>query len=314
MSNNSLAQLYRTVALKVAAAPIVEDTLSRQGWALAQRFVSGKRVEDAIVALEALQKRRIFGNLDLLGEFVSTPGPANANTELILEAIQKVKNTGFVPYNSIKLSSIGQGQKTEDGRDLGDVNARKIVAKAKECGGFVNLDMEDHPRVDETLRLFRELVAEFGTDHVGTVLQAYLHRTEQDLADLAPLKANLRIVKGAYLEPESVALQNKADIDAAYLNLVQQHLQNGGYCNVATHDHDIMYKVMQWTLAHGISRNQYEFQLLYGVREDLQTELASDGFTVRSYVPFGEEWYGYYSRRIAEKPQNVMFVLRGLLG
>ncbi|MFC6618336.1 proline dehydrogenase family protein [Deinococcus radiophilus] len=305
-------QLYRQVALSVATHPVVEKVVSKQGWALAQRFVSGESAEDAIEAIKRLEQSGILGNLDLLGEFVTTPEPANQNTELILQAMDKVHAAGLTPYNSIKLSSIGQGQQI-GGQDLGDVNARRIVARAKQYGGFVNLDMEDHPRVDETLRLFRELVQEFGNQHVGTVLQAYLHRTEEDRRSLDDLKPNLRIVKGAYLEPESVAMQDKAEIDAAYRRLVYEHLQAGNYCNVATHDHNIIYDVMHFELAHGIPKSQFEFQLLYGIREDLQRELAAQGYTVRSYIPFGKEWYGYYSRRIAERPKNVLFVLRGLI-
>ncbi|GHG12245.1 proline dehydrogenase [Deinococcus piscis] len=310
-------QLYRQVALSVAGNPVVEKVLSKQGWALAQRFVSGETAQDAIKAIHRLEAQGIQGNLDLLGEFVNTPEPANANTEMILQTIDQVHAAGLTPYNSIKLSAIGQGQTVNgpDGKpqDLGDVNARRIVARAKEYGGFVNLDMEDHPRVDETLRLFRELVNEFGHQHVGTVLQAYLHRSEEDRRRLDDLRPNIRIVKGAYLEPASVAMQSKPEIDAAYRRLVYEHLKAGNYCNVATHDHHIIYDVMHFALAHGIPKDQFEFQLLYGIREDLQRELAEQGYTVRSYIPFGKEWYGYYSRRIAERPKNVMFVLRGLL-
>lgn len=305
-------QLYRQVALSVAGNPVVEKVLSKQGWALAQRFVSGETAQDAIKAIQRLEAQGILGNLDLLGEFVSTPEPANANTEMILATIDQVHAAGLTPYNSIKLSALGQGQ-TVNGQDLGDVNARRIVARAKQYGGFVNLDMEDSSRVDETLRLFRELVGEFGNEHVGTVLQAYLHRSEKDRAGLDDLRPNLRMVKGAYLEPASVALQSKPEIDAAYRRLVYAHLKAGNYCNVATHDHHIIYDVMHFALAHGVPKSQFEFQLLYGIREDLQRELAEQGYTVRSYIPFGKEWYGYYSRRIAERPKNVMFVLRGLM-
>ncbi|WP_261664629.1 proline dehydrogenase family protein [Deinococcus sp. Marseille-Q6407] len=310
-------QLYRQVALGVAGNPVVEKIVSKQGWTLAQRFVAGETAEDAIRTIKQLQAEGIRDNLDVLGEFVSTPEPANANTEMVLATIDQVHAAGLVPYQSIKLSALGQGQLVTgpDGReqDLGDINARRVVARAKQYGGFLNLDMEDHTRVDETLRLFRELVQEFGNQHVGTVLQAYLHRTEADRRSLDDLQPNIRIVKGAYLEPEAAAMQSKGEIDAAYRRLVYKHLKAGNYCNVATHDHQIIYDVMHFALAHGIPKDQFEFQLLYGIREDLQRELAEAGYTVRSYIPFGKDWYGYYSRRIAERPKNALFVLRGLI-
>lgn len=310
---SQLEQLYRQVALGVAGNPLVEKVVSKQGWALAQRFVAGAGIHDAIDAIKRLEQDGIQGNLDLLGEFVDKPEPANANTQAILDALDQVYAAGLTPYNSVKMSALGQGQTAPDGQDLGYVNTRRIVERAKRYGGFVNLDMEDHTRVDSTLQIFRRLVEEFGHEHVGTVLQAYLHRTEDDRRALDDLRPNIRIVKGAYLEPADVAMQSKAEIDAAYRRLVFEHLKAGHYCNVATHDHHIIYDVMHFALAYGIPKSQFEFQLLYGIREDLQRELAAQGYTVRSYIPYGKDWYGYYSRRIAERPQNVMFVLRGLL-
>lgn len=310
-------QLYRQVALGIATNSTVERLLSSRGWALAQRFIAGQNAEEAIAAIKRLEAQGIDSNLDLLGEFVDNPQQANRNTEIILDTIDKVHAAGLTPYNSIKLSALGQGQTATgpngQATDLGDINARRIVARAAGYGGFVNLDMEDSSRVDATLKSFRMLVEEFGSEHVGTVLQAYLYRTEGDLRALSDLHPRIRIVKGAYLEPESVAMQNKPEIDAAYRRLVYAHLRAGHYCKVATHDQEIIYDTMHFALAHGIPRSQYEFQLLYGIREDLQRELAEAGYTVRSYIPYGKEWYGYYSRRIAERPQNVMFVLRGLL-
>lgn len=307
-------QIYRQVALKVAAQPAVERFVSQQGKGLAARYISGDDAQAAIVAIKKLQQRGILHNLDLLGEFVNSPEPANQNTADILDTLDALHAAGIKPYNSVKMSALGQGQTAPDGQDLGYVNTRRIVERAKQYGGFVNLDMEDCARVDSTLQIFRRLVEEFGSAHVGTVLQAYLHRTEADRASLDYLKPNIRIVKGAYLEPASVAMQDKAEIDAAYRRLVYAHLKAGNYTNVATHDHNIIYDVQQFVLSHGISRDAFEFQLLYGVREGLQDELVKDGYRVRSYIPFGTEWYGYYSRRIAEKPSNALFVLRGMIG
>lgn len=306
--------LYRKAVLTVALNPGVEKLMNTHARKLAGRFISGDTTTEAIAAIRRLHEQGIAHNLDLLGEYVDTPEPAYANTEAILDTIFQLSEAGIVPYNSLKLSALGQGQAGPGGHDLGEYNARRIVALSKRLGGFVNLDMEDHKRVDITLQTYRRLAEEYGSDCVGTVLQSYLYRTPADLAALADLSPRLRFVKGAYLEPESVAMQNKADIDAAYLELVFAHLKAGHFAKIATHDHELIYRVMMFALAHGIPKSQYEFQLLYGVREDLQRELAADGYGVRSYIPYGTEWYGYYSRRIAERPQNALFVLRGLLG
>lgn len=307
-------QLYRKAVLQVALNPKVEELMSTHARGLASRFISGDSEKEAIGAILQLRQDGILHNLDLLGEYVDTPEPAYANTEAILKTTAELSDAGIAPYSSLKLSALGQGQSGPDGLDLGEHNARRIVALSKRLGGFVNLDMEDHTRIDATLGTYRRLAKEFGSECVGTVLQSYLYRTPADLAALSDLKPRLRFVKGAYLEPESVAMQNKADLDAAYLELVFEHLKAGFYAKVATHDHEIVYRVAMFALAHGIPKSQFEYQMLYGVREDFQRELVAQGFTVRSYIPYGTEWYGYYSRRIAERPANALFVLRGLLG
>ena len=284
-----------------------------RGWSLAQRFVAGNQAEDIIRAVKELEQDGIGGILDLLGEFVDSPETANGFAERILALTDQAAAAGIKPYVTVKLSGIGQGM-TVGGEDLGLTNARRILTKAVSYGGFLALDMEDHPRVDATLSQFRTLSQEFGHEYVGTVLQSYLHRTEADLAALADLNPNLRIVKGAYLEPESVAMQDKADIDASYRRLVYANLKAGNYTNVATHDGGIIDDVKLFVLAHGIPREQFEFQLLYGVRRELQKQLATEGYRVRAYIPYGDDWYPYFSRRIAERPSNALFVLRGMFG
>ncbi|TSA84658.1 proline dehydrogenase [Deinococcus detaillensis] len=306
-------QIYRKTVLTVAGNKAVESVMRSRGWGLAQRFVAGHQADDIIQAVKDLQKDGIGGLLDLLGEFVDSPDTANAFAEQILSLVDQAAAAGIQPYITVKLSGLGQGL-TVDGEDLGLTNARRILGRAKPYGGFLALDMEDHPRVDVTLAQFRSLVGEFGHHYVGTVLQSYLHRTEKDLADLADLKPNLRIVKGAYLEPESVAMQDKADINASYRRLVYANLKAGNYTNVASHDDGIIDDVKMFVLAHGIPRDQFEFQLLYGVRRDLQKQLASEGYRVRAYIPYGDDWYPYFSRRIAERPSNALFVLRGMFG
>lgn len=305
-------QLYRKAILTVAERPQVEKLARDKMWPLAQRFVAGENIESAISAVLELQKDGIQGNLDLLGEFIDSPEKCTEFADSVLELIDAAHAAGITPYVSVKLSSVGQG-KDEGGEDLGLKNARRIVGKAKEYGGFVCLDMEDHTRVDITLRQFRTLVGEFGNKHVGTVLQSYLYRSLTDRAALDDLKPNIRMVKGAYLEPETVAYPDKADVDQNYRRLVYQHLKAGNYCNVATHDEKIIEDVKRFVLAHGIAKDQFEFQMLYGIRRDLQKQLAAEGYRVRAYIPYGRDWYAYFSRRIAETPRNAAFVVQGML-
>ncbi|WP_027460964.1 proline dehydrogenase family protein [Deinococcus murrayi] len=307
-----LDQLYRKAVLTVSGQKFVEDLVRSRGWGMAQRFVAGEDTASAIRAVQDLARDGILGNLDLLGEFVATPAAANDFAEKVLHLLDEAHAAGLTPYVSVKLSSVGQGQ-TAGGEDLGLVNARRIVGRAKAYGGFVCLDMEDHTRVDQTLAQFRVLVGEFGREHVGTVLQSYLYRSEADRDSLDDLRPNLRIVKGAYLEPPSVAMPHKADVDASYRRLVYAHLKAGNYVNVATHDESIIEDVKMYALAHGISKDAFEFQMLYGIRRDLQQALAREGYRVRAYIPYGRDWYPYFSRRIAETPRNALFVLRGML-
>ncbi|MBB5232602.1 proline dehydrogenase family protein [Deinococcus budaensis] len=310
-------QMYRKAVLTVSGQKFVEDLVRARGYGLAQRFVAGEDAASAIAAVKELEGDGILGNLDLLGEFVTSPDTADEFAAKVLHLLDEAHAAGITPYVSVKLSSIGQGMAV-GGEDLGLTNARRIVGRAKEYGGFVCLDMEDHPRVDQTLAQFRTLVNEFGRQHVGTVLQSYLYRSEADRAALDDLSPNLRIVKGAYLEPDTVAMPDKADVDASYRKLVYAHMQAGQtggaqYVNVATHDESIIADVKHFVLAHGIRKDAFEFQMLYGIRRDLQRELAAQGYRVRAYIPYGRDWYPYFSRRIAERPANVLFVLRGML-
>ncbi|GGR01058.1 proline dehydrogenase family protein [Deinococcus ruber] len=308
-----LNRMYRSTVLGVATQKPIEQLVRSRAWNVAQRFVAGESSATAIAAAQELAADGILSNLDLLGEFVNSVETANEFAEKILAIQNEAAAAGVVPYVSIKLSSVGQGQTVQNGEDLGYLNARRIVGNARALGGFVCLDMEDHPRVDQTLAQFRALVAEFGNKTVGTVLQSYLYRSEADRTGLDDLHPNLRIVKGAYLEPESVAMPAKSDVDASYRRLVYAHMKAGNYVNVATHDDSIIDDVKMFVLSHGIPKTQFEFQMLYGIRRDLQKKLATEGFTVRVYLPYGRDWYAYFSRRIAERPANVMFVLRGML-
>jgi proline dehydrogenase len=305
-------QIYRKAVLSVAERPHIEQLVRTKGWGMAQRFVAGDTLEDAVRAVDELEKIGVHGILDLLGEMVTTELEANTFAENILAIFDALEARNYPIYVSIKLSQIGQDITLANGENLGMVNARRILSRAKQLGGFVRLDMEDHPRVDMTLEQLRTLQLEFGNT-VGTVLQAYLYRTFDDRKNLDDLKPNLRIVKGAYLEPETVAFSEKAEVDRQYRRLVYTHLEAGNYTCVATHDYSIIRDVKAFAESHKIPRELFEFQMLYGIRRDLQKSLALEGYTVRAYIPYGRDWYAYFSRRIAERPANVLFILKGLM-
>jgi len=305
-------QMYRNTVLSVSSNRSVEQLVRTKGWAVAQRFVAGDTLEEAVKAVDDLESIGVHGILDLLGEMVTSEAQANGFAENILDIFDALERKDYPIYVSLKLSQIGQDIALGSGENLGMVNARRILTRARELKGFVRLDMEDHPRVDATLEQFRTLHGEFGNT-VGTVLQSYLYRTEMDVFELSDLKPNLRMVKGAYLEPPSVAYQSKAEVDAQYRKLVFRMLERAQYVCVATHDESIIKDVKGYVEKNGISRDSFEFQMLYGIRRDLQRDLAKEGYTVRAYIPYGRDWYAYFSRRIAERPANVLFVLRGML-
>jgi proline dehydrogenase len=316
----NLNQYYRQAILGVANVKAIKGFLEQRGWPVAKRFVAGVALDDALAASERLGQQGVHGILDLLGEMVNSEAEARAFTDAILTIFPKLegkqptgKHNGYV---SIKLSQLGldlpNPKPDAPKHEIVLRHAREIVQAARNVGCFVRIDMEDSPRVDATVQVFRSLREHF--DNVGLVLQSSLYRSEGDLQALSDLKPNLRIVKGAYLEPAEVAFPVKHAVDMNYLRLVYQNLLAGNYTCVATHDERIIEDIKLFCECSKISREQFEFQLLYGVRRDLQQSLAREGYTVRAYIPYGKDWYAYFSRRIAERPANIAFVLRGMLG
>jgi proline dehydrogenase len=299
-------RLYRSAVLGVAGNSTVKNLVQDRAKAAVSRFVAGESLPEAVIAVETLERERVHGILDLLGEMVNSDAEANGFTSEILSIFDALEAKPYPKYASIKLSQLG----LDINPDLAVMNAKKILSLAKKVGAFVRIDMEDSPRVERTLEIFRGLRGEF--DNVGLVLQAMLRRTEKDLENLADLKPNLRIVKGAYLEPEELAYPDKAVVDHQYRRLVYRNLELGNYTAVATHDESIIKDVKLFVEKSNVPRDQFEFQMLYGIRRDLQKSLAAEGYTVRAYIPYGKDWYAYFSRRIAERPANVGFVLRGL--
>jgi proline dehydrogenase len=254
-----------------------------------------------------LNGRGLLTNTTLLGEGVRDEATARGVGDAYVAILDRIAAEGVRTNVALKPTHLGL--------DLGEGLAREIlervVAHARGLDNFVRIDMEESARVEPTLRLYRRL-REAGHENVGTVLQSALYRTERDLEDLLSLRPNLRLVKGAYLEPPNVAYPKKADVDRAYVRLAERMLLAGGYTAIATHDDRIVDHLIGFVRRHGIGHDRFEFQMLYGIREGYQRELAGRGFTVRVATPFGPDWYFYLMRRLAERPANALFVLRGL--
>lgn len=307
-----LEGLYRRVLLSVADAPPVSAFVRQQGRKLGvSRFVAGEGLPEVLEAVRALRRDGLESILDLLGEFVDTEAGAAAMTAEILGTLEAVRAEPGERYMSVKPTQLGLGVSF----DLALHNARRVAEKAREVEAQVCLDMENAPYVDGTLKLFETLLSE-GHHHVSTVLQSYLYRTKDDLEALLALspKPALRLVKGAYRESDAVAFPDKAKVDENYRDLVYRGLEAGATVAVATHDEGIIRETEAFVRGAGLGPERYEFQFLYGVKPGLQRALVARGHKVRVYIPYGRDWYGYFSRRLAERPANLLFVVRGLVG
>jgi proline dehydrogenase len=273
----------------------------------ARRFIAGETVEDAIAAIRAIEAQGLHHTLDFLGESVMSLAAAEEATRQYLNLIDQVYRAGVERNLSLKLTQLG----LDVDRAICVDNLRKILAAGERCGFFVRIDMESSKYTETTLDIF-ETVWLHGSRNVGVVLQSCLYRTEQDFERVNELGARIRLVKGAYREPKTAAHQQKSDVDRTYLHLARRLLTEGTYPAIATHDEDILTQVRQFAAARRIGSDRYEFQMLYGVRRDLQNALRDQGHRMRVYVPFGHEWFPYFMRRLGERPANVAFVLRAL--
>lgn len=301
--------LFRKTILTATGNPFVTSFVSKYGMKLgASRFVAGETMEEALKVVAHLNESGLLSTLDHLGESVTSREKALEATQASICLFDAIASSGVQSNVSVKLTQLG----LDIDPDFCLENMSLLTSKAKERNNFVRIDMEDSSRIDDTLSIFHKLVEIYGTEHVGAVIQSYLFRSEEDVMKLGEQKVNLRIVKGAYKERREVAFQHKRDVDANYIKLVQIHLKNGCYTAIATHDERIISSLKKWIEINQISKNLYEFQMLYGIRVDLQEKLAQEGFKVRSYVPYGQEWYPYFTRRIAERPANALFLLRNL--
>jgi len=296
----------------LAQSSVLKKMASRYGMrrprSFARRFIAGETVEEAIAASRALEAKGLRLSLDFLGESVSSLDSAQAATREYLTVIDAVIASGIERNVSLKLTQLGLDVDKASAVD----NLRKILERAEPAGFFVRIDMENSPYTDVTLEIFETLWQQ-GHRQFGVVLQSALQRSERDLERILALGARVRIVKGAYKEPKSGAYQKKADVDAAYGRMIQTALAAGHYPALATHDRRMIDLAKRFASERTISLDRFEFQMLYGVRRDLQTALVRDGYRVRVYVPFGREWFPYFMRRLGERPANVAFVARSLL-
>ncbi|MFE1629372.1 proline dehydrogenase family protein [Brevibacillus reuszeri] len=273
----------------------------------ASRFVSGATIQEAISAVRKLNEQGLVCTLDHLGEFVFSVEEANESADYCIKTLEAISASGVDCNLSLKMTSMG----LDISRELCMTNMRRTLDVAKKLGNiFVRIDMEDYAHNHVTMEILNELLEEY--DNVGTVIQAYLYKASDDIDSLKDKKVNFRLVKGAYKESPEVAYPNKPDVDENYKKIIKQHLLNGGYAAVATHDDNIINFVKQLEKEYNIPRTQFEFQMLYGIRTQSQIDLAREGYKMRVYVPYGNDWYGYFMRRLAESPANVKFVLKGM--
>ena len=277
-----------------------------------RRFVAGRSLDAALVVARDLVGSGLRVSLDHLGEDTADRAQADHMREVCIEALGALHKAGLTDGAeiSLKLSSLGQAL-GPDGHRIAHENAAKVCATAASYGTTVTLDMEDHTTTDATLSVLHELRVDF--PWVGAVLQAYLHRTEADCRELASAGSRVRLCKGAYREPPSVAYQDRHDVDLSYVRCLKVLMAGQGYPMVASHDPRMLAIAGDLAARAGRNPGDFEYQMLYGVRPDEQRRLADAGETVRVYVPFGEEWYGYLMRRLAERPANVVFFARALL-
>ena len=303
--------ITRATFSMLAGSGLLKKAASRYGLrranSFARRFVAGENLEDAIVAAGALERQGLTVTLDLLGESVTTMEPALAATQAYIGLVLAASAAGISRNISVKLTQIGLDIDRASAVD----NLRRILHVATAEDFFVRVDMENSDHTDDTLEAVESLWG-IGTRNIGVVVQSALRRSTADVQKLNALGMRVRLVKGAYREPRDVAFQRKEEVDAHYVSLMELLLAHGHYPAIATHDPVIIDRTKAFAASRGITPDRFEFQMLYGIRRDLQLALVHEGYTVRVYVPYGREWFPYFMRRLGERPANVGFVLRNL--
>jgi proline dehydrogenase len=307
-----LAAASKALFHALAGSQILKGAASRYGMrrptSPARRFVAGETLDDAIAAAQRIEARGLHHTLDYLGESVRSIEAAAAAADTYRHIIDTNVNDGIERNVSVKLTQLGLDVDRATCVD----NLRRMLDPAQRKDCFVRIDMESSAYTAVTLDIFETLWWQ-GYNQLGVVLQSYLRRSEADLERINALGARVRLVKGAYNEPADVAFQKRAEVDRAFIRLMEKLFRAGRYPAIATHDVAIIDHAKRCAASMGLAKDAFEFQMLYGIRRDLQTSLASDGYRVRIYIPFGREWFPYFMRRLGERPANVWFVVRGLI-
>ena len=306
-----LDALSKNVFYMLARSSGLKSLASRYGMrdanSFARRFIAGESIEEAMASARVVEQAGLVATLDFLGESVASSDEANAATAAYLDVMRKITDGGVGRNVSLKLTQLG----LDIDRATCVDNLRRILDEAKTHDFFVRIDMENSPYTERTLEIFETLWG-IGYRNAGVVLQSYLKRTEADVHRVNKLGARVRLVKGAYKEPADTAYPLKSEVDEKYVHLMKILLKDGTYPAIATHDETMIAATKQFAAANGIGNDQYEFQMLYGIRRDLQASLAAEGHPMRVYIPFGREWFPYFMRRLGERPANIGFVLRGI--
>jgi proline dehydrogenase len=296
----------------LAQIPTLQRLASKYGMApgggFARRFIAGESVDEAVAAVQDLSQHGLLLTMDYLGESVSSATAAAAAASEYVTIIDAIVRSGIERNISLKLTQLGLDVDRATAVD----NMRRILEPADASGFFVRIDMENSPYTDATLEILETLWQQ-GHRQIGTVIQSYLKRSESDIRRLNAMGSRVRLVKGAYKEPKEVAYQKKSEVDAAFIELMRLLLDHGTYPAVATHDPVMIDAAKAYARQKNYGPERFEFQMLYGIRRDLQAALVKEGYRVRVYVPFGKQWYPYFMRRLGERPANVAFVLKGIL-
>lgn len=298
--------MLRSTLLYLSNQPRVFRFVRNNGLAkrFARRFVAGETLDDALTAVRALNDKGIRASLDLLGESVTNEREARSAGSAYLGILDRIHDQRLDANVSLKLTAMGLDLSEE----LAISIMHDVLGRAQAYQSFVRLDMESSAYTERTLRLFEERLYPSYKDHVGIVLQSYLYRTASDVERAIQLRCRVRLCKGAYKEPAAVAFPEKREVDANYVKCMHLLLENGNFPGIATHDPAIITEAKRFVAERGIDRSRFEFQMLYGVRRDLQEQLVREGYGMRVYVPFGTQWYPYLMRRLAERPANVAFI------
>ena len=298
--------MLRSSLLFLSRQQRIFDFVKNVGFArqMASRFVAGETIATALAAVEQLNANGITASLDLLGESVSSEAEARDTGRQYLEILDRIEQKKLQANVSVKLTALGQDISDELGLEI----VRQVLERAKQYKSFVRLDMESSAYTDRTLDTFEQKLYPDFTENVGVVLQSALRRTLDDVERANRLKCRVRICKGAYLEPATVAFPDKADVDRNYVAAMHRLMEHGNYPGIATHDELIINEAKRFAKERGIASDRFEFQMLYGVRRDLQDQIVKEGYRMRVYVPFGSQWYPYLMRRLAERPANIAFM------